>query len=151
MKNKKFIYRVAGDKVMGWQIRILQGTKFAHSKLFSDSVYGGNRKALAAAIKYRDRYLQKLPAKVRNCVQFVKQSKGKSWGKNLHYINRERSGSPGHYYKAWIGVYFNREQGVQVKKAFSTRRYGYRKAKALAKRFRDKNHIDIDKYGKAID
>ncbi len=50
----------------GWWVRFQRGssrdgTRQVTSKMFSDGVYGGKRKALAAAIKWRDRTAKKLP------------------------------------------------------------------------------------------
>ena len=44
---------------IGWQVVIVRNKK-EHSKMFSDSKYGGKRKSLAAAVKFRDQLIKKL-------------------------------------------------------------------------------------------
>lgn len=49
----KYIYRLESPAryIMGWQVRVY-GTE--HSKFFPDKKHGGRRKALDAAIAFRD-------------------------------------------------------------------------------------------------
>ena len=61
MKNRKYVYRVDYASTRGWflQIRKPESGNYIR-KLFSDSRYGGKRKALQSAIAYRDSALRDL-------------------------------------------------------------------------------------------
>jgi hypothetical protein len=65
MKKIPYILRFSyeskkdGRKTRGWFVKIVN-TKLVVRKLFSDGCYGGSRKALAAAIEFRDNKLRKV-------------------------------------------------------------------------------------------
>lgn len=58
----KYITRFEFGRTRAWWVRI-QRLSFNKTKLFSDKAYGGKRKALLAAMKYRDAILKKAPKK----------------------------------------------------------------------------------------
>ena len=60
MKPEKHITRLDYQKTHGWWVRIRRKSNPC-SKLFSDGVYGGRDKALAAAIAWRDEKLVLAP------------------------------------------------------------------------------------------
>jgi len=57
------------SRTCAWWVRIYRldatGAKRCHSKLFSDGVWGGRRKALLAAKLWREKALKRLPPKQR--------------------------------------------------------------------------------------
>jgi hypothetical protein len=62
MKEKKTISRYPGisridsKHTHGWYVRVYANGGVLKSKLFSDRIYGGKKKALENAIKFRDHY-----------------------------------------------------------------------------------------------
>ena len=66
--SRRNITRLDNDRSCGWWVRIYRtgrAGKVCTSKLFSDGVNGGKRKALAAAMAWRDRALRKLRKPLR--------------------------------------------------------------------------------------
>jgi hypothetical protein len=67
MARHQNITRMDYARAHGWWVRIYRNCagkqKNCLSQLFSDGVYGGKRKALVAAIAWRDQMLELLPAK----------------------------------------------------------------------------------------
>lgn len=65
MKKIPYIVRFSyaskkdGRKTRGWFVKIVNARVVAR-KLFSDGCYGGSRKALVAAIEFRDNKLRKV-------------------------------------------------------------------------------------------
>jgi len=59
MKNSPNVRRVDVGRTHGWQFFCSRAKKHV-TKLFSDRAYGGKRKAKAAAVEYRDKYLAEL-------------------------------------------------------------------------------------------
>lgn len=50
----KSVTRVDGTRTHGWQVRVRWRGRTLPSKFFSDGVWGGKRKAFAAAVAHRD-------------------------------------------------------------------------------------------------
>lgn len=69
MKREPNISRLDYGRTHGWWVRFQRGEREGKrrviQKSFSDRLYGGKRKALAAAIAWRDRAAPGLPAKLR--------------------------------------------------------------------------------------
>lgn len=68
------ITRMEYERTRGWWVRFQRndprtGAKAVTSRLFSDATYGGKRKALAAAMKWRDRTAKKVPPSRRSIHQ----------------------------------------------------------------------------------
>ena len=63
-KNELNIRRVDTCGTCGWQFHSSRGGKI-HTKLFSDSIYGGCKKALAAARDYREFYINAVPKSIK--------------------------------------------------------------------------------------
>lgn len=62
LSKNKGISRMDFDRAVGWLVRVYEagGT---HSRFFSDGRYGGWKRALGAARKYREDYVSKHPPK----------------------------------------------------------------------------------------
>lgn len=58
MKSEKYITRFDYERAKGWNVRLYQGKSTIVSKMFSDSIYGGKKLALTAAVKYRNQHLK---------------------------------------------------------------------------------------------
>lgn len=141
-----FIVRIDGTCTHGWQVRVYKKNEKYHSKLFSDGVWGGKHKAQAAAKQYKEKCLKKVPARERGRLERSRRY-GRAWGRGILYIQRQRNG--GCIEKAWIGWYYDSEYLCQVKRQFSCRIHGYRKAKELAEHFRKTGIAKVAKFGKA--
>lgn len=111
----------------GWWVRIRRGDHSV-SKLFSDQLHGGARKAQAAAIKYRDLHIRKLPKRLQ-----TGSSKPRPSAKGYYLRSRERRGKEE---RAWVATWS--EEGRQREKSFSVQEHGYHQARRLAADFRKK-------------
>ena len=125
MKKRTNLTRMDHEGCKGWWVRIQRGDKQV-SKLFSDGVYGGNKRAEAAAIKFRDEQLKKLPKRI------YKGSSGPRKSAAGYYLRtRLRRGKEE---KAWVAIWT--EDGRQMEKSFSINQHGHASAKKLAKEHR---------------
>ena len=128
----------AGSRTHGWQVT-LQRQRRAVAKMFSDGVWGGKRKALAAARAWRDERIQPL-------AQYEKEL----WQRNVLRRNN-RSGivgvaryerKPAASAKAgtktafWMASWID-EHGVYRHRKFSVKRWGERNAKQMAIQVRE--------------
>ncbi|QDS89544.1 AP2 domain protein [Rosistilla ulvae] len=117
--------RMDHEGCRGWWVRIQRGDQHV-SKLFSDGIYGSNRKAEIAATKFRDEQLKELPARV------FKGSKGPRLNAAGYYLRtRVRRGKDE---QAWVAIWT--EDGRQLEKSFSINQHGNAAAKKLAKAYR---------------
>lgn len=65
MKGERNITRMDYGRTHGWWVRVYRGRgadKICFSKHFSDGVWGGKRKALEAARKWRAQTIRQLPS-----------------------------------------------------------------------------------------
>jgi hypothetical protein len=96
MKKKiKNITRFDYNRSHGWWVRF-EYRDHPISKLFSDSRYGGKRKALAAAREYRDEVLLTLPK--RHHGPDVLPGPGRIWKERRSYLSLSGVRM---YYNAW--------------------------------------------------
>lgn len=101
MTGTENITRFEHGRTLGFCVRIYRtekGERRCHSKLFSDGVWGGKRKALAAAKAWRDRLLRKLVPVGSNRFRVAP---GHGYVK---LYTRERVGGPSSVFVAWIRV-----------------------------------------------
>jgi hypothetical protein len=75
MKKQRFVSRVESSRARGWQVRFHKGRQLEHSKFFSDTTYAGKRKALLAAVSYRDKFLVKNPKFAARTAPLLKMPK----------------------------------------------------------------------------
>ncbi len=125
-RTRKYISRIDTPSTHGWYVRVPCAGRIIEPKLFSDGVWGGKRKAMAAATAHRDRICSKLfggvPDTRRHAV----------WGKGISY--REYQRPDGYVRRDWVA--FWSENGRQRTASFAVGRYGYNGARreALKKR-----------------
>jgi hypothetical protein len=117
--SKKHITRVKVRKTNGWQVRLTRNG-INHSKFFSVKRFGGVKKALHAAIKYRDSLISMAPpvsSRIRT---------GLNDG-----IHIDARGS----YRAWVAQWIDGD-GNRKKKSFNIKKHGNLKAKTMARKAR---------------
>jgi len=138
--KNKLITRIDHKNTHGWNVRIVKDGE-THSRLFSDGVHGGKRKALEAARAYRDKLHQKLfkrPVSERREIRYsnARNSTG-IVGVSLS-VRRRGSGIYEYYVATWCP-----KKGQQARKAFSVNMYGRRKAFRMACDFRRSKENEI--------
>jgi hypothetical protein len=108
-----------------WRVDFRRRGK-AYSKSFYDIACGGSKKAKAAAVAWRDRKLAEL--KAFTLVEFHKQKRSNNVsgvpGVHFHKIPRQPLG----FWQATISFH----DGKRMAKSFSVRKFGRRRAFALA-------------------
>jgi hypothetical protein len=126
------INRIDSDSnhTYAWRVRI-QRKGFTINKSFSDSHYGGKRKALLAAKAYRDELIRLVPATeyqiwLRNCLR--KNNVSGIVGVSHHVIYKV-DGSPGRQF--WLASWVN-ENGLTRQRKFSVGILGNKRAKQMA-------------------
>lgn len=125
MKKRMNLTRMDHEGCRGWWVRIQRGDQHV-SKLFSDGIFGSNRKAEIAATKFRDEQLKELPERV------FKGSKGPRLNAAGYYLRtRVRRGKDE---QAWVAIWT--EDGRQLEKSFSINQHGNAAAKKMAKAYR---------------
>lgn len=133
-----YITRMEYANVLGWNVRVYVDSAPVEPKLFSDGVYGGKRKALAAARKYRDRIVRKykvVPISRRKQHYHVRDARNASGYVGVTLQRTRRSGRTVSY--SWIASFM--KNGKQHKQSFSIREYGYERAFRNAVRCRYEN------------
>jgi len=120
MSREKNITRFDYGKTHGWWVRFQRstesGTKRVVSKMFSDAVHGGKRKALRAAVEWRDQTAATIkPARRRT-------TRVSGYVKRVE-ITRRVGVSP--VYLAWIRM----PNGQAASTSFSIEKWGAQEAK----------------------
>lgn len=138
--KNKLITRIDHKNTHGWNVRIVKDGD-THSRLFSDGVHGGKRKALDAARSFRDKLHLKLfkrPVSERREIRYsnARNSTGVV-GVSLS-IRQRGSGVYEYYVATWCP-----RKGRQARKAFSVSMYGRRKAFRMACDFRRSKENEI--------
>lgn len=116
-------------RTRAWLVRVQRNSKII-SKMFSDGVHGGKRKALQAAISFREQVLAGVPnceyqMRRRNVVRRNNKS-------GISGVGRyEVQSDSGHIRSYWLARWDD-ERGMCRLRKFSVGRYGERKAKQLA-------------------
>jgi len=152
------IVRVKGKSTVAWQVRvgIGSGRKY-HSKMFSDSVFGGSDDALVAAKKYLDDFLSDNPE-----YRIPQRKPQGPYHEGLHPnnvsgingVHREGGrivkwrGKSKVKHPQWRANYTVNGKGL--KKSFSTFKYGEEEAKRLAIEFRKMWEEAADKGKQAV-
>ena len=107
-------------------------------KMFTDGVYGGKRKALQAAISFRDYLLAEAPSYehqiwVRTRLRRNNRSGIPGVGRYDQLANPRTGRRAVFWLASWVD-----ENGASRKRKFSVLRYGERKAKQLARAERER-------------
>lgn len=124
--SNRNITRMDHEKVRGFWVRIVKDGEM-HQKLFSDSQYGGKRKALDAARAYRDHLRGKLYGEHANsdrrvCTSFKNNSSGVV---GVYYVEKQRGQS---VTRAYVASWCPKKGGPQKHKYFSVKKLGKREA-----------------------
>lgn len=129
--------RVDRETVGGWLVRITRKGKL-HSQYFADQYYGGKRKALSAAMAYRDEMDAKLKPFSAKQLSKKLRSNNKSGVPGVRLVTetdtRWESEPTYEYYVAQ----WSPEVGVRKTKRFSVKKYGKKKALDMAIKARNK-------------
>lgn len=123
----------------GFQVRLCRRGKY-FSKLFSDAVFGGKRKALQAAREYRDSMIEELAPRELSRKQLARRKnvRNTSGVTGVRFVQEEDPrAAKGVVYEYWEAQW-SPEPGIRSKKRFSVRKFGYEKALKLAKSARAK-------------
>jgi hypothetical protein len=125
------------NRTHAWFVR-LQRCNECMQKLFSDAVYGGKRKALKAAIEYRDAQLDQHSFLEHEIWVRMRLRKNNSSG-IVGVARYERPANPqtGHRPAFWLASWVD-ENGCSRKRKFAVSVYGERQAKCLAVAERDR-------------
>ena len=130
--NNRNISRIESGATQGFQVRITrQGRQWC--KLFSDSVWGGQRKALKAAREYREELLEDLSHLVPTRREICDKNRGRSSTRiaGVRLVRETDASALKGYYEYYLAEWCP-EPGVRRKRQFSVLKYGKRKAKQLA-------------------
>jgi hypothetical protein len=132
-QSVKNIKRIDSTKTHGWQVHVRRGGVL-RTKLFSDRVYKGKRKALAEAKRYRDSLLAEMDHLAKHLWQLEREAKtntGKLGASLTEYINR--AGTK----RTVITVTAREAVGRPVNRKFSVDKLGYDEALRRAVAWRD--------------
>ena len=132
-QSVKNIKRIDSTKTHGWQVHVRRGGVL-RTKLFSDRVYKGKRKALAEAKRYRDSLLAEMAPLAKPLWQLERDAKtntGKLGASLTEYINR--AGTK----RTVITVTAREAVGRPVNRKFSVDKLGYDEALRRAVAWRD--------------
>lgn len=123
MKKHKNITRMDYKRTHGWWVRFERLGRLI-SKTFSDGCYGGKRKALVAAIEYRDEVFKTLPP--RHHGPDVLPGPGRIWRERRSYVSLSGKRM---YYNAWTAWIMLSPQHP-ASSNFSIDKWGVRRAKS---------------------
>ncbi|NNE90593.1 MAG: hypothetical protein HKN23_03010 [Verrucomicrobiales bacterium] len=133
-QSKKNIKRIDSPKTHGWQVHVRRGGVLK-TKLFSDRVYGGKRKALEAAEEYRDQLLSEM-AGLAKPLWKIKRTPRTNTG-HLGVSLTEYENKSGKKRKV-ITVTAREKLGKAVNRKFSVDKLGYEQAVKKAVSWRNK-------------
>ena len=118
-------------------------------KTFSDSIYGGKRKALKAAVEYRDELLRRYSPYAHAIWIRTRLRRNNTSGiAGVARYEERVNPNTGHTREFWLASWVN-EQGASRKRKFTVYRYGERQAMrlAVAERERQLNRVCATKSG----
>lgn len=133
----KYICRIDTRATLGWWVR-LQPQRV--SKLFSDCIYGGKRKAKRAAIQFRDKMVEKVGHHKKVSIRDKRCTTGVV-GVSYHCYKRWSTYKGYLYGPYWIEefkVKYTDRRGMHRSKSFSIKKHGRAIAWELAKEARRK-------------
>lgn len=125
-----------------WRFQMVRNNQKV-SKQFSDSVYGGTRKTLQVAIRYRDEILAKtdlFEQQIRIRTELRRNNKSGYSGVR-RYEKGSKPGSKSHQVY-WSATWTN-EDGVKHSRSFSINLYGEEDAKQLAIAERERQLLKV--------
>ena len=122
----KSVIRIQGKRTRGWQVRVQWQGHQLPTRLFSDSVWGGNRKALKAALAHRDALEQACQKpRTEHCVQSLFQRNASGYPGIREGLRREYG--KGREPKAHRVFYvtYPRSPGIVATTTVSIEKWGY--------------------------
>lgn len=150
MKNvpkQKNISRIDSQHTHCWTVRLRDKRINKINKTFSDGVYGSKKKALQAAIIFRDKEIKKL-----NPLSYI-NDRCVSWpsfrSKGYYFTVRKRETVDDYqYYTAFC---YDKFEGVQLQKTFGVVTWGgKKKARMKAIEWRNKTRMEVEKKAKKL-
>lgn len=144
MRREPNISRFEYGNTRAWWVRFhrgqaADGRRKVVSKTFSDSVYGGKRKALQAAIAWRNRTVLNLPSPIRSGVAEMEPGTG--------YVRRgeirHRSGNYADVWIAWIRLDGGPKSAASTSR--SVAKWGVRGAKAEAEQWLEQRRRQLER------
>lgn len=129
----RFIRRIDNEvtRTHSWHVAI-RSRNNAVTRHFSDSVYGGKRKALNAAIAFRDEMLTKFrDTEYSEWLRRKRSNNTSGIAGVARYVNVSQSENHASEYPYWQAFWRDHE-GKRHTRTFSVLRYGERKARQLA-------------------
>ena len=137
----KGISRIDSNHTHGWFVRVFRSGQ-THSKMFSDGVYGGQEKALKAAIKYKDEYERKHPPSYTSTRMRLRPMKNNTSG--VVGVSETFSKSRNGNILPCFNVSWRPRRNVSRSKSFFFSKYGSREAAfEAAIKFRKEREADI--------
>lgn len=133
MKRLRNIRRIDTDanRTYAWLVQVQRQNRII-IKMFTDAVYGGKRKALAAAIGYRDQVIAEAnPVGHRLWCRTILRRNNTSGIVGVARYDKLANPSTGRREVFWLAAWVD-EYGASRKRKFSVLRYGERKARQLA-------------------
>ena len=136
-KPNRNISRVDTASTHGYQVRFMR-RGYVTEKFFSDSIFGGKRKALAAARKLRDKLEKESSHYSRKEVARIKSVRNTSGVVGVRLAEEVKLDLPSKpVYRYWVAQW-SPEPGVRRTRRFSINKYGdkaaYKKAVAARKK-----------------
>lgn len=143
--KNKYLTRFDYGNTIGWQVRVPsqpgQYPTVYHSKFFADKMHGGNRKAMAAARDYRDKYLKDSGQENLLDASHIRSTIHRSHKNNssgIIGVRRVVSNRNGNVSESWLAYgMLNRKNW---KRSFSVQLYGEKKAFLMACDLRHEMH-----------
>jgi hypothetical protein len=125
------------NRTHAWLVT-LQRRNTIVNRMFTDAVYGGKRKALKAAIEYRDAMIQKeSPYQHEMWVRTRIRKNNRSGIVGVARYERPANLTTGHRPGFWVASWVD-ENGASRKRKFAVSIHGERQAKRLAVAERDR-------------
>jgi len=143
MKPNRNITRIDRETTGGWLVRVTRKGKLT-SWYFNDEQYGGKRKALTAARKYRDELEKTLRGYTAKQLAKKKRSNNTSGVAGVRLVEESDPRWPSEpTYQYWIAQW-SPKKGVRRTKRFSVQKYGNEKAYRMALAARRKGVAEMD-------
>jgi hypothetical protein len=140
----RYVVRVDNEKsrTHAWKVTIKRKNKYLH-KYFSDNIYGGKKKALDAAISYRNELIKEVSG---TDYEIWKREHKRPVNTSgivgvARYICTRKSGNK---YPYWQAFWLNAD-GKRISRTFSAFLHGEEGAKQLACEARRKGVVEVER------
>lgn len=136
-------YDKGANSTHGWQVRI-QRNKMAHSRLFSDNVYGSKQKSLEAAREHRDEYMRENPPMTRLELAQIEKKSNKSGVVGVSKVKHVDQRNTKKYVYWYWQAYWTPATGRHRCVRYSINRYGDETAYQMAVAARYKGLAEME-------